>query len=361
VVPLKDNQSKKKPYRKSPVWLSSLICIYVVFLASLTAINQYGPDRWWFGDVNLFLPQVIWMIPGVVLAFLSLAIARHWVWVPVLCLLWVLGPIMGFCWRLESSTGSAEGLNPVRVMTCNVKYGKRDISALVDDIIRHAPDIVILQDADFEILEKTLGKLFMQWNVRYRPDGKYIVASRFPLDTATVSLVPYQGESHTCLRCQVHIGPTTVTLFDVHFVSPRQGLYEFTSARRQPDSFPMAIRNLKKNQEDRLSQALALRDLVRSEQGPVIVAGDLNSSDASLVCKTLREAGLHDSFAEGGRGYGYTYGHFLLRNKHPWFRRSWMRIDHIMISSHLESMHCWTGSGQASDHRPVFADLIIKQ
>ena len=355
-----DNASREILHRKTPVWLCVLTCFYVALLSALTVLNRYGPDSWWFGDVNLFLPQVIWLVPGICLVCLSLAVARHWLWVPLLCIVWVLGPIMDFHWRFDVSPGAAGGRRQFRVMTCNVKYGKRNISALVDDITRNAPDVIILQDVDDELLNKTFGKMFAKWNISSRNDKKYIVASKYPLGQATVSLIPYRDEPHSCLRCQVLIGSVTVTVYDVHFVSPREGLYEFTSSRRQPGTLPKAIHNLKANQEDRLSQARALSELLRREVGPVIVAGDLNSSDASLVCKTLQDGWLHDSFAEGGRGYGYTYGHYLLRNKHPWFNHSWMRIDHVMISPHLESLHCWTGNGEASDHRPVFADLILK-
>ena len=100
-------------------------------------------------------------------------------------------------------------------------------------------------------------------------------------------------------------------------------------------------------------------EYLQTEQGPVIVAGDLNAPEASLVCATLKEAGLRDAFSEGGTGYGYTYGHLLFKNRLPWLRISWMRIDHIMLNSRFSAQRCWTGSGQASDHRPVIADLVL--
>jgi len=122
---------------------------------------------------------------------------------------------------------------------------------------------------------------------------------------------------------------------------------------------PKAIQQLENNVEARLTQVRTLREYVRQEQGPVIIVGDLNSPDASLVCKTLRAVDLHDAFAEGGKGYGYTYGHFLLQHRVPALNVSWMRIDHIMLSSQFQSRHCWTGTGKASDHRPVIADLVL--
>ncbi len=349
-----------KRYRKSTILLYGLTFIYGATLVVLTVMNRNGSDRWWFGNFNLFLPQSIWLVPGVLLACFSLIFARRCLWAPALCTAWVLGPIMGFCWHFNYPSEHAGDMRSFRVMTCNVKYGQRNMSALVADISNNAPDIVILQDATLDMLSNSLGKLFSGCNVRFRPDGKYIVASKLPLGAVDIRTIPYQGEPHSCLRCQVYIGSSTLTLYDVHFESPREGLHEFISACRNRGTYSKAIRDQKSNLEDRLSQANALRELVLREQGPVIVAGDLNSSDTSIICKTLGSAGLHDAFNEGGRGYGYTYGHYLLRNKHRWLTFSWMRIDHILISSHLKSVSCWTGTGEASDHRPVYSDLIFK-
>jgi endonuclease/exonuclease/phosphatase family metal-dependent hydrolase len=38
-----------------------------------------------------------------------------------------------------------------------------------------------------------------------------------------------------------------------------------------------------------------------------------------------------------------------------------MRIDHIMTSAQLHAWRCWVGTGWASDHRPVIADLTLAE
>jgi vancomycin resistance protein VanJ len=345
------------PHRKVPVWFVTLTCVYGAILAVLTVLNRIGADRWWLGALNLYLPQVIWVAPGVLLTIFSLKVARHWVWVPLLCIVWVLGPIMGFCWRLPF-IGSAGNLS-VRVMTWNVKYGGNDKLTrlkLIRDIDCNMPDIVLLQDAG-GLLSGVFGVFFRTWNVR--SVGQYFIASRFPLREAEVRWISFQGEKHTCLRCQLDVGSNTITLYNVHFQTPRWGLNPFRAARKRPWYLPKAIEQLENNVEARFTQARTLRSLIQQERGPVIFAGDLNSPDASLVCATLRNAGLRDAFAEGGRGYGYTYGQTLLRNRMPWLRASWIRIDHIMISSHFLARRCWTGTGNAYDHRPVIADLVL--
>ena len=346
-------------YRKAPIWFLTITYGYGAIIAALTVLNWTGADRWWFGALNLYLPQVIWVIPGVFLIILSLKVARHWVWVPLLCVIWVLGPIMGFNWRLQLLPESANNLS-VRVMTWNVKYGGNNeltLLNLIYDIDWIRPDIVLLQDAG-ELLSGRLGDFFRTWNVG--SFGQYIIASKFPLDEAEVRWISFPGEKHTCLRSRVHIGDTAITLYNVHFQTPRWGLNPFRIARKRPWYLPKAIQQLENNVEARLTQARIIRELIKQEQGPVIVAGDMNSPDASRVCAALRDAGLHDAFAEGGRGYGYTYGHSLLRHRLPWLRASWMRIDHIMMNSHLMARRCWTGAGNASDHRPVIADLVMQ-
>ena len=349
-----------KPHRKVPLWLLTLIYVYGAILATLTVLNWSGADRWWFGALNLYLPQVIWIAPGIFLTILSLKMARHWVWVPLLFIVWVLGPIMGFCWHLWKPPESAGNL-PMRVMTWNIKYyaGNNESTqlTLIYDIDRIKPDVVFLQDAE-GLLSGALEDFFRRWNVR--SFGQYIIASKLPLDEAEVRWISFSGQKHTCLRCQLHIGAAAITLYNVHFQTPRWELNSFREAKRRPWYLPRAIQGLENNVEARLTQARAIRDLIKQDHGPVIVAGDLNSPDASLVCATLRNAGLHDAFAEGGRGYGYTYGHSLLRHRLPWLSVSWMRIDHIMISSQLQSQRCMTGAGNASDHRPVIADLVLR-
>lgn len=83
--------------KKAPVRFFTLTCAYGAILGALTLLNLVGADRWWFGTVNLYLPQAAWAAPGVLLVALSLAIARHRARAPLLCIAWVLGPIMGFC------------------------------------------------------------------------------------------------------------------------------------------------------------------------------------------------------------------------------------------------------------------------
>jgi len=346
----------KRLRRKTPMWFLIVTCVYGAILASLTVLDRVGADRTWFGALNLYLPQIVWATPGVLLTVFSLKAARRWVWAPLLCVAWVLGPVMGFCWAIQGPSGPVA----VRIMTWNVKYGgfnKITQQAIALDIDAVGPNVVLMQDA-WDLLNGPIGSYFQGWNVR--SDSEYIIASKFPLDEAEVRRIPFPGEEQTCLRCRLHIGAKTVILYSVHFQSPRQGLGALMRARREPRYLPGAIQELEENAEARFLQARALRKLIEQEQEPVIVAGDLNSPDASLACATLRHAGLHDAFSEAGMGYGYTYGHFLLWHRLHWRNPSWVRIDHIMLAPQLTARACWAGTKNASEHRPVIADVVFR-
>jgi endonuclease/exonuclease/phosphatase (EEP) superfamily protein YafD len=344
---------------KTARWFTALTGSYAAILAGLTLLNRLGPERWWFTAFNLYLPQAIWLIPGLFLLVICLLSARRRILLPLLCVAWVAGPLMGFCWPGGEVREWQEGV-PLRVMTWNIKYGLHGTpaqQALRRDIDAYTPDVVMFQDAT-NMVNGPLAGYFRQWYLHSQ--GQFVIASRFPLSGAQALPIELPWGRHTCMRYQLRAGSTDVTLYNVHFESPRVGLSAVTSSGRRPSHLPMAIQRFEQNVLTRLVQGRIVREFIRRERGPVILAGDLNSPDASLVCAGLREIGLHDAFREGGRGYGYTYGHFLLQHRLPWLRSSWMRIDHIMMNSRFRTVRCWTGTGDASDHRPVIADLILK-
>lgn len=325
-------------------------------LALITLFNWLGPDRFWPGALNLYLPQVMWALPGIVLLTLTFQFNRSWIWLPLVCVLWVLVPIMGYTWSVQRPEGEAPGTS-FRVMTWNIKYGMHDLMPLIAEIERTRPDIVLFQDA-VHAGKGPLADYFRQWQLRSH--GQYLIASRYPLSAAEVHELPYSGRSNqNFLRCTVRVGARDITLYNVHFKTPRRSLNAFRKAQKGPWYIPNAIERLEGNVAVRLAQAETVAQYLARETGEVIVAGDLNAPDASLVCSALRDAGVKDAFAERGRGYGYTYGHFLLRNRLPWLRVSWMRIDHIMTTPGLLGQRCWVGTGSASDHRPVIADFIF--
>lgn len=347
--------------RFSPGATRALLCLTLLLallLATLTAMNRLGADRWWFGALNSYLPQAVWGVPGLLLTAALAVTNRRLVWLPLLCVLWVAGPLMGLCWSRQNPP--APGQPSLRVMTWNVKQGARDLRALFAEIDRNRPDLVMLQEANL-LPAPSAGDFFRGWAIRQ--EGQFLVASRVPLEEDRTEQLntPGMAGRQEFQSCRVRLGGTVITLYNVHLQSPREALAHVPGALRGTTAWEDVATRLAVNATSRYLQAEELATVIRREAGPVIVAGDLNSPDSSLVGTTLRAVGLHDAFAEGGRGYGYSYGHFVRLCRFPLPRFSFIRIDHIMPSSHLRAVRCRTGTASASDHRPVIADLVLQR
>jgi endonuclease/exonuclease/phosphatase (EEP) superfamily protein YafD len=312
-------------------------------LALVTFFNIIGPEYFWVTSFNLYLPQWLWLLPGIPLWIATATNARRKLWLPTLCLLWTLGPIMGFCWSFPWHRAAATDLR-LRVLTYNVKAGHRDANAIVQEIYTTRPDLILCQERG-GILDRGLKPLLTGWYISSQ--SQYMIASRYPIVAAEIRPLHGVGFSNDCMRCQVQIGSSLITVYTAHFLSPRGGLAAVRHHRLE------GIDILQGGASTRLGQAERLAEYVRQEQGPVLVGGDLNAPVQSVACKTLFDAGLSDAFSDAGRGYGYTYG------KTTKLGMSYVRIDHIMISAQWQAQACWPGNDQGSDHRPVIADLTL--
>jgi vancomycin resistance protein VanJ len=347
-------QTTRRLLRRRVV-LGALLSFYGLLLALISWTNAVGPERWWVSALNLFLPQWIWGVPAILLLIAALLpkgdkkkrfdrFTKYSLFAILGSLAWVLGPVMGFCWRMPGRTKPVSGGVRLRVMTYNIKWGHRDMSAILQEIVDTQPDLLLPQDSG-DTLDGFLGELLRDWNVCH--EGQYIIASHLPLSDVQIGSLSFFGEKHSYLRCLLHLGQSKIMVYDIHMLTPRWGL----EALRYREG----ISGFDRDVQARLQQAGELAQDLQRERTPVLIAGDLNAPLQSLVCRQLLHAGLQDAFAESGWGYGYTYGH-KLRLHH-----SYMRIDHILVSAPWQVTGCWTGNAEGSDHRPVIADLLLPQ
>lgn len=289
----------------------------------------------------MYTPQWLWAIPGVVLLPFFLWRARKWVWIPLLGLLWVAGPMMGYSWGGSADPGSKV---PIKVMTWNIQWWRSaSVSSVAAEILREDPDILCLQDAR-GVVEGGIKEPLKGYKVA--AFGQYVIASKLKITNSTVGDISYRGERHTYLRAVIDANGRSITVCTAHFTTPRDGLSGIRHFSRA------SIGSIERNLQDRLIQAEAISRDVRKIHGSVIVTGDLNAPIQSLACRKLLNLGLRDSFGLAGRGYGYTYGHTMR------FGRSFVRIDHILASEDLRPVRCEVGQTTVSDHRPVIAEFL---
>ena len=331
------------------------VALVVLAIVLITAAQQFGRLGPWWLELSRYLPYPAVLVPAAIVLLVSCGLGRAWVLASAAALALVLTLGMGFVWGRPDP--AREGDTPVRLMTYNIKaylaMQRRDgFAKLAAEVALQRPDILVMQDAYGARgapldLPATLGPGFALSHVYAA--GQYVVASRFALRDCAQGRIDYRGEDHRYVRCVVDVNGVATTLVTAHFESPRHGL---NAARREGLD---GVDEWQQNYEDRLGQAKALaRDLADSAR-PLIVAGDLNAPESSPVIRSLLAIGLRDAFSSAGRGYGYSYGQALR------IGFSFLRIDHILLSPEIGVARCFAGTGEASDHRPVIADLLLRR
>ncbi len=316
---------------------------------------RLGPERFWPLALLQYLPYPILLVPAAVGVLCSWALGRGWRIVALAALAMVLGGAMGLAIPLPLA---ADERPRVRLMTWNIKASLASerpdgFAALARELDRHAPDIVVVQDAQELDSHRGIGKpVAALFGDRHRfALGQFVIASRFPLRDCASGFASSGAAGQAWVRCTVAIGGSDVDLYNVHLRTPRLGLD--ATRRELLHGEDGGVEDLERNVAERLQQSRALAAAVRAGPRPAIVAGDLNAPPPSLVVRTLLKAGLRDAHAGAGLGFGFTYGHAFR------WRFSFLRIDHVLVGPAIGVAGSTTGGAQGSPHRPVIADLVL--
>ena len=280
--------------------------------------------------------------------------------------------------------GQEKGEDCLRVMTYNVNATSslKDVdgfkAGLIEEIDRHNPDVLCLQDLVPEVfnqIQASMDSLF-----GYIDSMKI---SKEPLRCAIYSKNPIRNfKRYKCtteidtvgfdsltkrevklIRRQLPIYSAEIefesnkwiTLFSVHLRSSA-----YSTARRSmdkdaswKDGLPLYYENYKVGQKIRNWEAVNLRlhlEALEAEDTPVIIAGDFNDWSGSYCLNTIRDSVYKDAWWEGGLGFGITYDEWHLK----------LRLDHILYSHHFKLENVYVEKSKFSDHRPLIADFIFK-
>ena len=337
--------------RKSVQWSARCaVAFFSAYTVLITIGYKIGPEVAWPLALLQYFPHIYLLSPALVTVALSFTLGRVWRVVSTCSLALFVVYVMG----LALNTGET-GERRVRLMTYNVKgYLATDtpegISPIAREIVLHGADIIVLQDAR-EITAMLLEAPEMERQLfgtrQLYMYGQYLVASRYPLRDCSPKSISFREQPHTYVHCIVDVNGSEVDLFGVHFVTPRHGLNSIRHNRLR------GISEWRQNIADRMVQANSLARELRASLRPVIVAGDLNAPQNSLVIRTLLESGVRDAFSTAGAGFGYTYGH-----SHG-YGISFMRIDHVLVGSGIGVANCFVGGKRGSTHRALVADLFL--
>jgi endonuclease/exonuclease/phosphatase family metal-dependent hydrolase len=223
-------------------------------------------------------------------------------------------------------------LTRLRVVSFNIKLADRIDTAI--EVLRSEPlgeaDIISLQEMDESGTERIARELKLNYvyypgsihPVRHRYFGPAIL-SRWPIEKGWKLTLPYEApirrQRRNATAAVVNVGGTRIWVYAVHLET-----------------------QLRASEHTRQLQAAAILADAESASGPVVVAGDFNSWG---IGRYFEQQG----FAWPTKDVGKTITIF-----------SW---DHIFVRGPSVSDSVTAGKVRdvrgASDHRPVWANLIL--
>jgi endonuclease/exonuclease/phosphatase (EEP) superfamily protein YafD len=238
----------------------------------------------------------------------------------------------------------------LRVMTVNVlgKGGQAD--SVLASIRAAEADLVFIQEFTPDLASSLSLDLkedlpYQVLSPGYGSDG-LAVFSRYPIERLDVVLQGSWRGDPQVLRMDWE--GRAVTLVNFHTISTG-GLW------------PRWVRYTSR---ERLETLNSLADFAAGEVGPVIVAGDANTTRLNEPYKQL-DLALDDAWWEAGWGLGHTFPGQL--DPDDWFTQvsfffipHWLvRIDHIFYSAQFQASSAELADfNGGSDHRGVVADLV---
>jgi len=234
---------------------------------------------------------------------------------------------------VEARAGSGhDGSTRLRLFSANALFTNTDLDGIAAEISDADPDVVILQ----EVSPPTLAGL-ERAGILDRYAHRWLAARPDPLGTAILSRFPLEDIDNCVIagmpmgRATVVVGDHRLRLYNVHTRAPfgpgGQALWQ--------------------------AQLEALADVVDEESGPLILAGDFNAASGHRPFRAVLAAGMRDAHMVRRRWWATTWPSDL-RVAPPF-----ARIDHVLVSAHLDVLGVSEGVGRGSDHRPVIADLAV--
>ena len=217
-----------------------------------------------------------------------------------------------------------------RAMLINLSASNGNTDLVLNAIRKANPDILLLE----EVTSKWSDELtVLEANYPYRiaepQDGCFgiMLLSKYPL--ARERVVEIGGAGVPSIIADIHFPQNTVSMIGTHPLPPTGAEYS----------------------KHRNNQLAELPDVVKAQQFPVLLIGDLNTSPWSPhFIRLLRDSGLKNSM----KGFG--------------FQPSWPKnnrflripLDHVLHSQEITIHSRAVGGDVGSDHFPVIVDFSIR-
>lgn len=274
-----------------------------VFLGMVTMMTRY-----------LYLPAYPLLVTGVLTRKKGVWLAAAGV--ALLHLIWIAPDYLP-ARRVAAANPS------LRILSANLYYNNPQIETLIAEIKAADADVILLQEAFrswWQALED--NDMFSLYPYQINtPGSSTVILSRWPLE---------DWVEGSFKAATIFVEGQPIRLINVH--AP----YLFNRGGTEAiDAY-----------YERLHEQLAL------EEGPLVVAGDLNVTQYSGWYRSLMREGLQSCHPLTGRGRVTTWPN----GKIP---VPAIRLDHALISSELACLSIVEGQGPGTDHKPLIFDLVL--
>lgn len=354
--PTSETAHQRPPLRsRLRLWLGWASVVHALALvAGLAALEFWSRPHWLWSGL-LFLPPQLWLAPLLVLTPLCL------MWHRPMCVLHLLLVLaVGFGYMRFRWNRPAEARGPaLTVVTANVD--QRDLRVLATFLEQVPADVAVYQDARRPGLLPTSGRTNF-FTARQR---EFLLASRFPIRRSGLVEPLRYDRQPVAAWFELDWNGREVVIYNVHMPTPRRFLQRFRGegygmeAVRWRALLSRADREASTAYwEERRRLAEGLREVLRRETRPMIVAGDFNMPDHGWLYRMFAPEWT-DAFAAAGRGWGLTFpgtGGPTQKLLGPW-----LRLDYVFCDGHWRALNCEVEPPQRAEHRALMARLELKR
>lgn len=225
---------------------------------------------------------------------------------------------------------SADASSTVRIFFANVSATNRDYGPLWNEIDVANPDVVVLAETSRlskkSFRESPLMAAYLNAIGPLRSQqGEVVVFSKLPIKSEMQNWIA----GRIVQTVDIELGLHTLRLIGLHAPRPM---------------YPPAY--------DYFGYWKQMVPMLTSEKESLVIVGDFNATQHSLVYQRLKAARLRSAHDDRGRGYATTWP-----NGQWWLPP--IRIDQVFLSPDVECLSISEGQGHGSDHKPLIVDVRI--
>ena len=303
-------------------------------LAALLVPVAARVTGWEAGPLALLVALMPWMTLACLLPLAVAAVVRS----PVLAIASAAALALGVAWQVPVFTAAdAAGERALTIASVNLTYGGADADAVLALVREHHVDVLVAQEVTPEAVEALeaagLATALPHAQVAAEPGVTGTALwSRTPLaDAETLPGFTTASSNDRYLsravRADVEIAGASVSVLAVHPAAPG----------------PIDHSGWQSSME-------VLADHLAAHRGPILVAGDFNTTRDHRVFRDLESLGYADAADQSGSGLQFTF---------PEGRRPWplVTIDHVLErDTGLVATAVSTVAVAGADHRALVVD-----